>query len=62
MDDLSVDVGDLGYRAGGAGANNDPATLADSGGVHRLVDEPPREARVVLGVEVKLKVHCVPAH
>ncbi len=62
MDDLSVDVCDLGHRAGGAGANDHPGTLADAGGVFGLVDEPPWEARVVLRVEVKLEVHSIPAH
>jgi hypothetical protein len=62
MDDLSVDVRNLGHRSGGAGANNDLCALTDSRGVFRLVDEPPREARVVFGVEVELKVDTAPGH
>jgi hypothetical protein len=62
MDDLAVDVCDLCHCTGGAGANNDPGTLPDPGGVFRLVDEPPGKACVVLGVEVKLKVDGVPGH
>jgi hypothetical protein len=62
MDDLSFDVCNLSHRTGGAGANDNPRALADSGRVLRLVDESPREARVVLRVEIELKVDGGPAH
>lgn len=62
MDDLAVEVGDLGDGACRSRAHDDPYTLADPRLVLCLVDETPWQPGVVLGVEVEHEVDCRVTH
>ncbi len=62
MNDLAIDVSHLGDRVRGGRPNDDPRPFNDALLVEGLVEEAPRQARVILGSQIKGQVDGISVH